>query len=143
MSIASIISEPSARLFASAPKDTLTDTSKHMVENNVNAVVVLNDQTEMVGILTAPDIMKAVHASNGALGETLVSEWMTGEVITCAPETKLTIALKLMRINKIRHIVVTDEQTPLALLGIHQILEKINEYDELKINVPRDITNTV
>ena len=139
MSIGSILSDPDIRLVVGAPEDTLIDAVKHMVDNNVNAVVILNDSMKLVGILTDHDITKALYAKNGDLEGARVSDWMTENVITCLPETKLSETLKLMTFHGIRHLVVADEQKPLALLGVRKVLEKIHEHDELESNVLRDI----
>ena len=139
MSIKTILGDPPAPLFACKPTDLLTVAVTMMVANTLNAVAIVDDQNALAGILTDHDVMRALHAGDGQLGSSKVLDWMTAKVITCAPETKLTAALGIMGRNRIRHLVVADGQTPLAVVGIRQLLTKLHEHHTLEINVLRDI----
>lgn len=139
MSINTLLGDPNVQLFVGAPQDRLTDMVELMVENGVNSVAIIDDKNHLIGVLTDHDIMRAIHSGNGALENAQVSKWMTKKVVTCAPETKLTEALKLMGRHGIRHLVVADGATPLVVIGIRAILAKIHEHDELEVNVLRDI----
>lgn len=142
MSIGSLITTGKSQLISSRPDDFLDEAIALMVNSNRNAVAVNESPHHLSGILTDHDVIRAVHIrQNKALGieREHVSDWMTAEVITCNVETKLTSALALMGRHKIRHLVVTDKNIPLAIVSIRDILSKIHEHDELEVNVLRDI----
>ena len=139
MSVQSLLGKPDLALLACAPHDLLSDACALMVKNKVNAIAVIEDGLHLVGILTDHDVMRALDGRAGKLGVAPVFDWMTDKVITCSPDTKLTQAIRLMGKHGIRHLVVVDGTTPIAVLGIRAVLSKIHEQDEMEINVLRDM----
>lgn len=143
MSIQTLLGDTPPALVTCQPSDELRSAVSAMVGNGLNAVAIVDTDGQLAGILTDHDVMRAVHEHGGSLTGATVAAWMTPEVITCPIETKLTNALKIMGRHGIRHLVVTEHRTPLAVVGIRQILGKIHEHDELEINVLRDIAVAV
>lgn len=139
MSVLKLLGRPARDLLYCSPTDELLDVVRDLVNNNVNAITVLDTKEALVGILTDHDIMRAVTFSKGDLSGVEVHEWMTDKVITCTFDTKVTDALRLMGKHSIRHLVVTDCDVPVATLSIREVLAKIHEQDELEIDVLRDI----
>ncbi len=139
MSILNLLGSPARELLHCAPEDALLNVVCDLVNNNVNAIAVLDHDQNLVGILTDYDIMRALANARGDLGGMVARDWMTEKVITCNYDTKLSEALRLMGKHGIRHLVVTDCGVPVAILGIREVLAKIHERDELEISVLRDI----
>ncbi len=143
MSVLNLLGSPARDLLFCSPADELLDVVRDLVNNNANAIAVLDEQETLVGILTDHDVMRALAHSHGDLTGVEVHEWMTDKVITCKYDTKLTAALQMMGKYGIRHLLVTDCGVPVAILGIREVLSKIHEQDELEINVLRDIAVAV
>lgn len=139
MSILNLLGSPARDLLYCSPADELLDIVRDLVNNNVNAIAVLDNKEDLVGILTDYDIMRALAHGKGDLVGVEVHKWMTDKVITCSIDAKLSDALRLMGKHGIRHLVVTDCGVAVAILGIREVLAKIHERDELEINVLRDI----
>ena len=139
MSVLNLLGSPAKELLYCSPEDELLDVVCDLVNNNVNAIAVLDHEENLVGILTDYDIMRALANARGDLTGFVASEWMTEKVIACNFDTTLTDALRLMGKHGIRHLVVTDCNVPVAILGIREVLAKIHEQEELEINVLRDI----
>lgn len=139
MSVLNLLGSPAKELLYCSPEDELLDVVCDLVNNNVNAIAVLDHEENLVGILTDYDIMRALANARGDLTGFMAREWMTERVIACNFDTKLTDALRLMGKHGIRHLVVTDCGVPIAILGIREVLAKIHEKDELEISVLRDI----
>lgn len=139
MSVLNLLGSPAKELLYCSPEDELLDVVCDLVNNNVNAIAVLDHEENLVGILTDYDVMRALANARGDLTGFVAREWMTERVIACNFDTKLTDALRLMGKHGIRHLVVTDCGVPIAILGIREVLAKIHEKDELEISVLRDI----
>ena len=139
MSILSVLDGPAVELLYCSPGDELMDVVRDMVENGVNAIAVLDGEDDLIGILTEYDIMQALSFNRGDLKGVEVHEWMTANVITCDIDTSLNSALSLMGKHGIRHLVITDCEVAVAILGIRQVLADIHARDELEIRVLRDI----
>ena len=113
-----------------------------MVESHRNAIAVIENETNLKGILTDHDVIRAVHSrqsKGGSISQDHVKDWMSADVITCDVEAKYTDALKLMGKHSIRHLILTDKGLPMATVSIRDILSKIHQNDELEVSVLRDI----
>jgi CBS domain-containing protein len=140
MSIQSLTASSSAALLTCAPGDLLTTAVSRLVSAAANAIAVTGSSGQLVGILTDHDIVRAINARQGALGKGLVEDWMTRPVITVTPETRLATALALMGQHRIRHVVAVDGSgQPIAIVSIRDLLAKLHEFDEIEINVLRDV----
>lgn len=115
-----------------------------MVDLGVNALAVIGDGDELSGIITDHDVMRGLVANKGHLAsDTTVSNWMTRKVITCDAGTKPDAALRLMGRHKIRHLILMENQKPIGILGIRDLLSKVHADDELAMNVLRDMSVAV
>ena len=108
MSVLNLLGRPADDLLYCAPWNDLVDVARTLVAKNVNAIAVLDEKEQLVGILTDHDIMKALAHGNGELGQEEVHNWMSNKVITCPTETTLSGTLRLMGKHSIRHLVVTE-----------------------------------
>lgn len=140
MSIETLLGPDRGPILACAPDDHLMTAVSRLVADGANAVAVTGPEGQLAGILSDQDIIRALHAGGGNVGQAKVADWMTRNVITVTLDTRLAAAVKLMAFHRIRHVVVTDAgHRPIAVVGIRNILKKLHEIDELEINVLRDI----
>ncbi|KNG94608.1 hypothetical protein ATO11_04175 [Pseudaestuariivita atlantica] len=114
------------------------DAAVEIAELGVNALAVVDDG-KLAGIITDHDIIRALADTGADLGEIRVSEWMTPDVKTCTPDSKLSDALNIMARYGIRHLVVVEGDAPVAVLGARDVLTRIHENDELQLRVLQDI----
>lgn len=140
MSIQSLIDSSRGPLLACSPGDHLTTAVGRLVDAASNAIAVTGPEGQLVGILTDHDIVRAINAGKGYLGQARVEDWMTRPVITVTADTRLADALTLMGRRRIRHVVVIDSKgKPIGLVGIRNLLAKLHEIDEIEISVLRDV----
>lgn len=142
MSVKTAFKTDENKLTRCLPTDFLDEAIAVMIDAGRNAVAVIESGNHLAGILTDHDVIRAVHACQSKRKDIScehVSDWMSKKVITCPIDTKLTGALKIMGKNHIRHLIVTDQNLPVALVSIRDILSKIHQNDELEVNVLRDI----
>ena len=97
------------------PDQTLEQAAQAMVERKVGAAVVVTQGT-VVGIITERDVMKAV-ARGVDVDTTAVSDVMTREVQTVAPETSLHEAARLMATRWIRHLPVVSSGAVVGMVS--------------------------
>jgi len=88
------------------PGDTLVEAARKMWEQQTGSLLVL-DGSDLVGILTERDILKAV-ATGTALEDTRISQVMSKDLISVGPGTSLREAAKIMADRWIRHLPVLD-----------------------------------
>lgn len=110
------------------PGATIDEASKMLRENYIGAIVVADDAGRVAGILSERDIAVALPQYGGALGETLVSEVMTEDVIFCVPEMTVKQVLDLMVTNGIRHLPVLDGEKLSGVISLRNDDNSPNPY---------------
>ncbi|MHA1821447.1 MAG: CBS domain-containing protein [Promethearchaeota archaeon] len=109
------------------PKEKLGAVDLKMIRAAIGGMPVINENKELVGIITQRDIMLSRFTAQ--ITSSNVEDIMTREVIVCNPETSLKEILKLMLENQIERLPVVDESNRLLGLIVHKtILSKIYEY---------------
>lgn len=98
-----------------SPSATLRDAASRMWKQQTGSLVITAD-TEILGIITERDIMKAV-ARGDDLDATPVSAVMTRAVLTVAPDTSIAEAAQHMATRWIRHLPVVGDGELLGMLS--------------------------
>ncbi|OGI31716.1 MAG: hypothetical protein A2287_04410, partial [Candidatus Melainabacteria bacterium RIFOXYA12_FULL_32_12] len=91
------------------PECTAKDAVQVMKELNCGAVPVVNENNEILGIVTDRDIALYTVLNNKDPEKTLVKEFMSKPVVTCHPDDDIDVVIEKMRKNKVRRIPVVDE----------------------------------
>jgi CBS domain-containing protein len=102
--------------------------AKAMAEANVAAIVVLDDDAKLIGILTERDLTRRVVAENKQPSASKVGDIMTANPDTLAPGDRASDALELMLTRRYRHLPVTDEDGKcVAMVSIRDLYEAVKE----------------
>lgn len=98
---------------------TLSDAATLMGEHGVGSVLILDDG-HLVGIVTERDIVRALSSAHDA-PVSPVTEWMTKEPVTVAPDVDVKIALRTMIDGGFRHLPVVEGDRPVGMLSIRDV----------------------
>jgi CBS domain-containing protein len=107
-----------------------------MVAKNVGAVAVIR-QEELVGLFSERDLMKrVVHEGRDPRG-TKISEVMTRDLVTVAPDRSLEDCLALMRERGFRHLPVCQGKQLRGVVSLrdllaHAVVEKDGEVQMMR-----------
>jgi diguanylate cyclase (GGDEF)-like protein/PAS domain S-box-containing protein len=91
-----------------APRDTVAMAIRLMQENSISCVPVL-EKGKPVGIFTERNLTCCVVHNGFDFSEQPIAEFMTSPVITVRPETPLYESYGILAANKVRHLVVVDD----------------------------------
>lgn len=100
--------------------DTLGDTARLMLEEDVDAVVVLRGQSP-VGLATQQDVLEAA-VGDGDLSEQPVSSVMREDPATVDPDATLAAVTDEMSAASERHLLVEDRAEVLGLVSEHDVV---------------------
>lgn len=103
------------------PSHTLRQAAKAMVDCNVGAALVIDDEAPTPGIVTERDVLLSVGAGEDPDVET-VGGHMAESVITAAPDWSLEHAAAEMSRRGVRHLVVFDEGEVVGILSMRDIV---------------------
>lgn len=104
-----------------APEASVFDALKLMADRNIGAVLVVDRESRMVGILSERDYARKVVLHGHSSRETPVSAIMTGTVVSIPAETTIDECMGLMTVRHIRHLPVTDGGRPVGVVSIGDI----------------------
>lgn len=106
-------------MLAVGPATTLRDAAARMHERRVGAVVVLDDNDRLVGIVTERDVLRAV-ATDGV--ERPVSEVMTPSPETVESDESASQAAVLMIHGGFRHLPVVEAGAVTGMISIRDLV---------------------
>jgi CBS domain-containing protein len=97
----------SREVVACSVDDTLSVPAQMMWDRTVGSVVVLSGD-QLSGIITDRDIAMSAQTQGRSLGEISVRTAMTGEVVACGPDERLSDVVKRMVQRRVRRCPVVD-----------------------------------
>jgi len=95
-------------------------------EHNVGALVVVDDESRIAGIVSERDIVRALAeetTGHTSILERQVSEFMTEEVATCGSRSSVDDLMRVMTDRRIRHVPVVDEGTLTGIVSIGDVVK--------------------
>jgi CBS domain-containing protein len=104
-----------------APEASVFDALTLMADRNIGAVLVVDREDRLVGILSERDYARKVVLHGHTSRETPVSAIMTGTVVCIPSETTIDECMGLMTVRHIRHIPVTENGRPVGVVSIGDI----------------------
>jgi CBS domain-containing protein len=100
------------------------EVAKRMVQRNVGAVLVLEDE-RLAGIMTERDLLRAI--ARGLSDEAVVGDCMTPHPETIAPDDTSEHAVVLMIHGGFRHLPVVDGADVVGVLSIRDLVPLVLE----------------
>jgi CBS domain-containing protein len=100
-------------------------------EHRIGALVVSTDGTTIAGIVSERDVVRRLHRDGAAVLDQKVSDIMTAEVRTCAPEEDLEHIAGVMTEARVRHLPVVADGKLVAIISIGDVVK--NRIDELQV----------
>ena len=112
------------------PSRTLSEAAKVLAERRIGALLIVDGQRPVAGIISERDIVRAV-ASHGAKAlEEPVSRFMTEKVLTCTGETSINHVMELMTQQKCRHVPVVEGGRLVGIVSIGDVVkERLEEVE--------------
>jgi CBS domain-containing protein len=117
------------------PTATVREAVDLMAKRHIGAVMVVSGSNRLEGIFTERDVLMRVVARGRDPGTTRISEVMTANPETIAPDLLALDALQRMKTKGFRHLPVVDDGKLVGIVSIrdlydavtHQLEEDIQE----------------
>jgi CBS domain-containing protein len=104
------------------PRATLQDVVNLLVEHNCGSLLVVEGD-QLLGIITERDILRAAAANDRPLGERLVRDHMTVDLLTGGPEDGIEEVMGWMTEHRVRHLPVLEEDQLIGIVSIGDIVK--------------------
>lgn len=119
-------------VYSVAPDDTVLLAVTRMVEHNVGAMLVLEEDA-IVGIITERDYLRITTVEGRRSRSTPVQELMSRKVIYVTPDTGLEEVMAVMTEKRIRHVPVLSEGRLLGIVSIGDVVKQIAKDQKVQI----------
>ncbi|MBL7702830.1 MAG: CBS domain-containing protein [Ferruginibacter sp.] len=122
--VKNILDTKGKEIFTITPGTTVYHALELMVEKNVSALLVMeNDQ--LAGIFTERDYARKVVLKGKSSKETAIGDIMTSRLITVSSASSIDECMELMTGKYIRHLPVVDEGKLSGIISIGDVVRTI------------------
>ena len=126
MKVSEILKVKGNILYTVTPDTLMQQAVNTMAEKDMGSLVVM-EHGELVGMLTFREVMKAVHANDGAVGPDIVRQHMDDAPITITPDTDINEVRRLMLERHARYVPVVDAKTLLGVMSFYDVARAVFE----------------
>ena len=119
-----LLEKKDSTIFSVTPDTVVFDAIKLMDQAKVGALLVLN-QEHLVGIVSERDYARKVILKDKQSHNTPVKEIMTSKVLYVGPHQTCDECLVIMSKNHIRHLPVLENEKPIGILSVMDVVKNI------------------
>ncbi|WP_340683302.1 CBS domain-containing protein [Amycolatopsis coloradensis] len=141
MRISDLLRKKGTAVATVSPETNVTELLERLAEHNVGALVVVDADGGIVGIVSERDVVRRLNERGPQLLDGSVSAIMTKMVASCGPEDSVDQLSVLMTERRIRHVPVVADGRLAGIVSIGDVvktrmeeLEKSQEHLEAYIS---------
>ena len=126
MKVSEILKVKGDILYTVTPETPLQQAISTMADRDIGSLVVM-EFGELVGMLTFREVVKAVHANEGVVGNGTVRRHMDDHPITITPDTDINEVRRLMLERHARYVPVVNAKTLLGVISFYDVAKAVFE----------------
>ena len=107
-----------------APQQTITWVVKVLAQNRIGAVPVINEEGQLIGIISERDIIRGMSKHADAVLTLPADQLMTRDVKTCSSEDQLVDIMEVMTLQRIRHLPVIQNGALHGIVSIGDVVKQ-------------------
>lgn len=130
MHVDAILQAKGSDVFTVRVNDPIAHAIAELNSKRIGAVVVVDDDGRVAGILSERDIVRRMGSDPNAFLATTVGNTMTRAVVTCSPGSSLDELMEKMTERRIRHIPVVDGDRLVGIVSIGDVVKRKIEATE-------------
>jgi CBS domain-containing protein len=139
MKVAEILKQKGQEVMSVRPTEQIDTLSHRLRLARIGALVVLDDDGALAGIISERDIVHGIAEHGAACLGLTAADLMTRRVITCTPEDSVTRISRLMTEGRFRHLPVVGGGRVVGVVSVGDVVKNRMEEMSLEANVLRDI----
>ena len=138
MKVTEILRSKGADVITIWPGASLRSAVALMAKRNVGALVVVDDEGKIVGMVSEREVILALAASAEHSLADSVADVMSRRLITCRPDDRLADLMAVMTEHRVRHLPVVEQGRLIGLVSIGDLVKARLGELEFESNVLRD-----
>jgi CBS domain-containing protein len=137
MLVSGILRNKGDMVFTASPADTVIQVASMLHQRRVGAMVVVEGDKAVAGIVSERDIVRLVAEEGAAALDRPIADCMTREVIFAEPNETVDSLLERMTDRRIRHLPVCVDEHLVGIISIgdlvkSKIAETVAEAEDLR-----------
>ncbi len=126
MKVSEILKVKGNILYTVPPELLLREAIDVMADKDIGSLVVMKGGV-VVGMLSFREVMKAVHANKGSVGEDTVGQHMEQDVLSISPDTDINDIRRVMLERHARYVPVLDGSVLLGVMSFYDVARAVFE----------------
>lgn len=137
--VADILEGKGRQVVGIAPERSVGDAVRLLVARNIGALVVLDDEDAIAGIITERDVLRECARRPAELDRVRVSEVMTRAVLTGSLADTLPYVQQVMTERRIRHLPILEDGRLAGMVSIGDVVKALLELSTEEADSLRDM----
>jgi len=126
MLVSEILRIKGKTLFTTAPEGTVLEAVRVMAQHDIGSLVVM-ERGRMAGMLTFAEVLEALAARNGSLGDLAVRDIYERDPLTADPHLDVMELRRGMLERHARYVPVMDGTTLQGVVSFHDVAKAVYE----------------
>lgn len=118
------------RVITARPHHSVAHVRAMMEKNAIHSVPVVGPDNEALGIITSTDLARRLKET------TPINRVMTKDVTVVPAYNDVSVAARIMRKNKIHHVIVTHEKSVVGMISSFDLLRLVEGRRFVEKNAP-------
>ena len=123
MFVSDILEKKGADVVTIGPDNSVIDTTRILKGKGIGVVVVLDDSSKVVGIISERDIIHGIAMHGEKALKMSAHDLMTSDVVTCKRKNTINEAMKEMVDHSFRHLPVVEDGDLKGLVSISDVVK--------------------
>jgi len=134
MILSAILKSKGGTILSVTPATRITDVVKLLAEKRIGAVIVLDGEGRLEGILSERDIVRTLAAHASATFDMTAEDLMTRSPKVATPDTTVAAAMEMMTDGRFRHLPVVEDGKLVGLVSIGDVVKARLSQQELEVD---------
>jgi CBS domain-containing protein len=138
MTVKAILRAKGSYVATTSPETILSTVVWELRVQNIGALVVSEDGTTILGLVSERDIVRGLAEQGAGLLSLSVAQLARQPVVTCTPEDKITAVMARMIRHRVRHVPVVTNEKLCGIVSIGDIVKYRLDELEMEANILRE-----
>ena len=122
MNVATLLAKKGVKIVTIGPQDTIRQALGRLAEHNIGALVVVDGQGAIAGIVSERDIVRALVRSEAILVEPIATI-MTRDVVKGTPQDDLVAVGNTMTEHRFRHLPIVEGGRLIGVISLGDVVK--------------------
>jgi CBS domain-containing protein len=122
--VSAVLKHKGYQVVTVTPRQAVASVVQVLTQHRIGAAPVIDEEGRLVGIISERDIMRGLSEHREAVLTLPVEQLMTREVMTCSSEEPLVDLMKVMTLQRVRHLPVVRNGTIEGIVSIGDVVKQ-------------------